>query len=35
MDYDALGLFLNDLFIPGTSLAEKIIRPVAVYLFLV
>lgn len=35
MDYDALGLFLNDLFIPGTSIAEKIIRPVAVYLFLV
>jgi uncharacterized membrane protein YcaP (DUF421 family) len=35
MDYDALGIFLNDLFIPGTSIAEKIIRPVAVYLFLV
>lgn len=35
MDYDALGLFLNDLFVPGTGIAEKIIRPVAVYLFLV
>jgi uncharacterized membrane protein YcaP (DUF421 family) len=32
---DAVGLFLQDLFVPGTSLAEKIIRPVAVYLFLV
>ena len=35
MDSDALGMFLTDLFIPGTSLAEKIIRPVAVYIFLV
>ena len=32
---DALGLFLQDLFVPGTSLAEKIVRPVAVYVFLV
>jgi uncharacterized membrane protein YcaP (DUF421 family) len=35
MEYDALGRFLTDLFIPGTSIAQKIIRPVAVYLFLV
>ena len=35
MDIDALSPFLQDLLIPGTSLAEKIIRPVAVYLFLV
>ena len=35
MDHDTLGLFLTDLFMPGTSIAEKIIRPVAVYLFLV
>jgi uncharacterized membrane protein YcaP (DUF421 family) len=35
MEIDAFGLFLNDLFIPGTSLAEKIIRPIAVYIFLV
>src|SRR5215210_6276679 len=32
---DALGPFLQDLFVPGTSLAEKIVRPVAVYIFLV
>jgi len=32
---DALGPFLRDLFVPGTSLAEKIVRPVAVYIFLV
>src|SRR5690242_13091396 len=35
MDQDTLGLFLNDLFMPGTTLAEKIIRPVAVYIFLI
>ena len=35
MDPDALNAFLHDLFVPGTSLAEKIIRPVAVYVFLV
>jgi uncharacterized membrane protein YcaP (DUF421 family) len=35
MDQDTLGLFLRDLFVPGTSLAEKIIRPVAVYIFLI
>jgi uncharacterized membrane protein YcaP (DUF421 family) len=35
MDQDTLGLFLKDLFVPGTSLAEKIIRPVAVYIFLI
>lgn len=35
MDSDALSAFLRDLFIPGTTLAEKIIRPVAVYVFLV
>jgi uncharacterized membrane protein YcaP (DUF421 family) len=35
MDSDPFGLVLRDLFVPGTSLAEKIIRPVAVYIFLV
>lgn len=35
MSPDALNAFLFDLFIPGTTLAEKIIRPVAVYIFLV
>ena len=35
MDHDTLGLFLTDLFMPGTSISEKIIRPVAAYLFLV
>jgi uncharacterized membrane protein YcaP (DUF421 family) len=35
MDVDALGLFLQDLFVPGTSLVEKIVRPVAVYIFLI
>jgi uncharacterized membrane protein YcaP (DUF421 family) len=35
MDVDALGLFLQDLFVPGTSLVEKIVRPVAVYVFLI
>jgi uncharacterized membrane protein YcaP (DUF421 family) len=32
---DALIRFLQDLFVPGTSLAEKIVRPIAVYVFLV
>jgi uncharacterized membrane protein YcaP (DUF421 family) len=32
---DAFALFLQDLFVPGTSLAEKIVRPIAVYIFLV
>ena len=35
MDTDFVTTFLRDLFIPGTSLAEKIIRPAAVYAFLV
>lgn len=35
MTLDTLLPLLNDLFIPGTSLAEKIIRPAAVYIFLV
>jgi uncharacterized membrane protein YcaP (DUF421 family) len=35
MDVDALGLLLQDLFVPGTSLVEKIVRPVAVYIFLI
>jgi uncharacterized membrane protein YcaP (DUF421 family) len=35
MDSDTLMLFLNDLFMPGTSLAEKVVRPIAVYIFLV
>ena len=35
MDQNALTVFLQDLFIPGTGLAEKIVRPVAVYIFLV
>jgi uncharacterized membrane protein YcaP (DUF421 family) len=35
MDPATLNTFLSDLFIPGTGLAEKIIRPVAVYIFLV
>src|SRR3954453_23329260 len=35
MDQDALTVFLRDLFIPGVGLAEKIVRPVAVYIFLV
>lgn len=35
MDTDFITTFLRDLFIPGTSLAEKIIRPAAVYAFLV
>jgi uncharacterized membrane protein YcaP (DUF421 family) len=35
MDVDALGLILQDLFVPGTSLVEKIVRPVAVYVFLI
>src|SRR5438874_5570131 len=35
MDTDFITTFLRDLFIPGTSLAEKIVRPIAVYIFLV
>src|SRR5688500_1980951 len=35
MDPDMLGTFLRDLFVPGVSVAEKIVRPIAVYLFLV
>src|ERR1041384_4625756 len=35
MDPDALRTFLTDLFVPGTGLAEKIVRPIAVYVFLV
>ena len=35
MEYQTLGQLLSDLFVPGTSLAEKIVRPIAVYIFLV
>jgi len=35
MDQQALGLFLQDLFVPGTGIVEKIVRPAAVYVFLV
>jgi uncharacterized membrane protein YcaP (DUF421 family) len=35
MSPDALDLIFSDLFIPGTSLAEKILRPVIIYIFLV
>jgi uncharacterized membrane protein YcaP (DUF421 family) len=35
MDQDVVDVFIKDLFFPGTSLAEKIIRPVAVYIFLI
>ena len=35
MENNPLNLVLNDLFVPGTYIAEKIIRSVAVYLFLV
>ncbi len=35
MSPEALDMVLHDLFIPGTSLAEKILRPVAVYVFLI
>jgi uncharacterized membrane protein YcaP (DUF421 family) len=35
VDSDFVTTLLRDLLIPGTSLAEKIIRPVAVYFFLV
>jgi uncharacterized membrane protein YcaP (DUF421 family) len=35
MDQDAVTVFLRDLFVPGTSLAEKIVRPAVVYIFLV
>ena len=29
------GIYINDLLVPGIGIAEKILRPVAVYLFLV
>ena len=35
MDLETLRLLLDDLFIPGASLVEKIVRPIAVYAFLV
>jgi uncharacterized membrane protein YcaP (DUF421 family) len=35
MSPEYLGQILNDFFIPGTSLAEKIVRPVVIYVFLV
>jgi uncharacterized membrane protein YcaP (DUF421 family) len=35
VDQSALGIFINDLVVPGVSPAEKIIRPVIIYLFLV
>lgn len=35
MEYQTLGQLLTDLFLPGASLIEKIVRPVAVYVFLV
>jgi uncharacterized membrane protein YcaP (DUF421 family) len=35
MDQQAFGLLLHDLFVPGTGIVEKIVRPVAVYIFLV
>lgn len=35
MSGDALQMLWNDLFVPGTSIIEKIIRPIAVYAFLV
>jgi uncharacterized membrane protein YcaP (DUF421 family) len=35
MDQSALGSFLSDLFVPGVSVAEKILRPIVIYLFLV
>jgi uncharacterized membrane protein YcaP (DUF421 family) len=34
MDQQGLGQLLQDLFVPGTGVAEKIIRPAAVYIFL-
>lgn len=35
MDPQALGQILYDLFVPGTGIAEKIVRPAAVYVFLI
>jgi uncharacterized membrane protein YcaP (DUF421 family) len=35
MENQTLGQLLTDLFLPGTSLVEKIVRPIAVYIFLV
>jgi uncharacterized membrane protein YcaP (DUF421 family) len=35
MDPSGLSAFLYDLFVPGTGLAEKIVRPIAVYIFLI
>src|ERR1044071_335248 len=35
MDPNGLSLFVQDLFVPGTGLVEKIFRPIAVYIFLV
>lgn len=35
MDQQALGQFLSDLFVPGTGLVEKVVRPAAVFVFLV
>jgi uncharacterized membrane protein YcaP (DUF421 family) len=35
MEQSALGTFLSDMFVPGVSIAEKILRPVIVYLFLI
>ena len=35
MEYQTLSQLLSDLFVPGTILVEKIVRPIAVYIFLV
>ena len=35
MDQSTLGAMVSDLFMPGVSLAEKIVRPILVYLFLI
>jgi len=35
MDQSTLGAMVSDLFVPGVSLAEKIVRPILVYLFLI
>jgi uncharacterized membrane protein YcaP (DUF421 family) len=35
MDQSSLGALLGDLFVPGVSLAEKIVRPIVIYLFLI
>ena len=34
MGSDSLIVFFQDLLVPGTGLAEKIIRPAAVYAYL-